>query len=93
GGRCLLIVNASIRGFGPRCWVFESDEMFRFQFDRRREFWKGGGGVELIRERGSRALLSCFSGGHIRFGEVDWSEAEPEVQFVASAEQLTAWAK
>jgi len=91
-GRWLLFVNASIRGFGPRCWVFESEDMFRFVFERRREFWPGGGGVELIRERGSRALLACFSGGHIRFGVADWSEPEPAARFVQSAEELSSWA-
>lgn len=91
-GRWMLFVNSSIRGFGPRCWVFESQDMLRFEFEQRREFWPAGGGVELIREQGDRALLSCFSGGFIRFGEVDWSEREPTAKFVESAEQLAAWA-
>jgi len=90
-GRWFLTVNASIRNTAVRNWVFESDRMDRFEFSSGCEFWPGGGGIEVIKNRGSRSLLTCFAGGHIRFGEVDWAQPQPTAQTVQSAEQLVAW--
>jgi len=89
-GKWFLIVNASIRGSSTRCWAFESHRMDGFDFGGRREFWADGGGVEIVKDRGTRSLLATFAGGTIRFGEVDWSGERPTAAFV-SAEQLASW--
>lgn len=90
-GRWRLFANASIRNTPIRNWVFESDRMDHFDFSHGREFWSGAGGIELVKEQGSRALLACFSGGCIRFGEVDWSQEKPTASFISSAEQMQTW--
>lgn len=90
-GRWLLTANLAMRGTSVRNWIFEGDRMDRFDLDSRREFWPDSGGAEVVQERGSRALLACFSGGCIRFGEVDWSQVKPSASFISSAEQLRAW--
>ena len=91
GGRWLLTANLTMRGTSVRNWVFASDRMDCFDLETRREFWKDSGGVEVVKERGSRALLACFSGGYIRFGEVDWSQEKPTASFISSTEQLRVW--
>lgn len=90
-GRWHLLSNASVRGWGPRSWIFESDRMDSFDFERRRVFWSDGGGTEIVKEKGSRSLVACFCGGYIRFGEVDWSAEQPTAEFVSSEAQLTSW--
>lgn len=91
GGRWFLHVNASMRGTPIRNWIFESNRMDAFDFSSGREFWPGAGGVEVVKEKGTRSLLACFAGGYIRFGEVDWSDEKPTADFVATAEQLASW--
>lgn len=90
-GRWYLFANASIRGTSVRNWVFESDRMDQFELGAGREFWRGAGGIELVREREHSSLLSCFSDGCIRFGEVDWSIEKPTAWFLSSSEQLREW--
>ncbi|MDH7480957.1 MAG: hypothetical protein QHH26_03140 [Armatimonadota bacterium] len=90
--RWFLLVNAAIRGTPIRCWVFESNSIDSFNFSEGREFWHGGGGVEIVKEKGSRALLASFASGTIRFGEVDWAAEHPTARFVTE-EQLREWQK
>lgn len=90
-GRWFLHVNAAIRGTPIRNWVFESDRMDRFELAHGREFWRGGGGIEIVRQRGTRSLIAGFGGCVIRFGEVDWADERPTAHFVSSREQLAAW--
>ena len=91
GDRWFLLVNASIRGTTVRSWVFESRRMDSFDLASGREFWPGGGGVEIVVEKGDRSLLACFAGGYIRFGEVDWSADHPTADFISTREQLASW--
>ena len=91
GERWFLHANASIRGTSIRNWVFESDRMDAFDFTSGREFWPGGGGIEIVKEKGTRSLLAGFGGGCVRFGEVDWSAEKPTADFAATAEQLASW--
>ena len=90
GDRWFLHVNASIRDTSVRNWVFESDRMDHFDFSSGREFWPGGGGIEFVKEKGTRSLLAGFN-GFIRFGEVDWALEHPTASFVSSADQLESW--
>lgn len=90
-GRWYLIANLTMRGETRRHWIFESDRMDHFDLADRRAFWGEGGGTEIIRDRGDRSLLACFHGGYIRFGEVDWSDAEPNARYIESADELSAW--
>lgn len=91
GGRWFLHVNAAIRDTSIRNWVFESDRMDRFEMSGGREFWRDGGGIEIVKEAGSRSLLAGFSGGCIRFGEADWSAEHPTASFLSSTDQLRSW--
>ncbi len=90
-GRWYLHVNAAVRGTGIRNWVFESDRMDRFDFASGREFWRDGGGIEFVKEQGSRSLLAGFGGCVIRFGEVDWANERPTASFISTPEQLRSW--
>ena len=90
-GRWFLHANAAIRGTTIRNWVFESDWMDHFEMSAGREFWRDGGGIEIVKEQGSRSLLAGFGGCVIRFGETDWSAAHPTASFVSSADQLKSW--
>ena len=90
-GKWYLLVSAAVRDTKTRHWVFESDRMDRFDFDEKREFWNEGGGVEIVKERGSRSLLAGMCAGFIGFGEVDWSDPQPTGRSIASREQLAAW--
>lgn len=90
-GHWCLSVKASIRNEKIRSWLFESDRMDRFDFQKRREFWPGAGGIEIVKERGDRMLVATFLDGYIRFGEIDWSAAQPVGRYVETREQLAAW--
>ena len=90
-GRWFLHVNAAIRGTTIRNWVFESDRMNHFEMSSGREFWPDGGGIEIVKERATRALLAGFGGCVIRFGETDWSAEHPTASFVDSIDQLASW--
>jgi len=91
-GKWMLIVNAAVRNTNIRCWVFESDRMDSFDFSAGREFWHGGGGVEIVKERGEEALLASFTGGTIKFGRVNWSTEKPVADFVTE-DELRAWGR
>ena len=90
GGRWRLLVQAARRGTDIRNWIFESDRMDRFDLDAGREFWRGAYTTEIVKERGSRALVACA--GRIRFGEVDWADPRPEARFIETRERLLEWA-
>jgi predicted GH43/DUF377 family glycosyl hydrolase len=90
-GKWYLHCHASIRGETNKNWVFESDRMDHFDLESRRMFWPAALGIEIVKEKGSRALLACFTGGRIRFGETDWSADKPTADFVSSREQLLSW--
>lgn len=90
-GRWFLMVNAAIRGETNRQWIFESERMDRFDLDDRRPFWSGAGGVEIVKDRGDKSLITGFCGGHIRYGEVDWTADPPSARFVETREDLRAW--
>lgn len=91
GRKWYLLVKAAIRGSKIRNWVFTSDRVDRFDFSRGREFWRGALGIEIVKERGDRALLATFGGGYLRFGEVNWADSEPTGSFITTAEALKAW--
>ncbi|HET7558333.1 MAG TPA: family 43 glycosylhydrolase [Limnochordia bacterium] len=88
-GRWFLFIQGGLGDGDIRNWVFESDRMDHFDFDHKREFWRGAYTVEIVKHRGVRSLLACT--GPIRFGEVDWSDPEPIGRFVDAVE-LRAWA-
>jgi hypothetical protein len=90
-GKWHLLVNAAIRNTTIRNWIFTSDDMLHFEFSSGREFWPGGGGIEIVKERGSRSLLASFATGTIKFGETDWSAGRPTAAYISSAGQLLAW--
>lgn len=91
GGRWFLTVKAKVRGQQASNWVIESETNRTFDFGKRREFWPGAGGVEVVREKGSRTLLATFAGGCIRFGLVDWSVEKPTARFIAGENELAEW--
>ncbi|MBI4975918.1 MAG: family 43 glycosylhydrolase [Spirochaetes bacterium] len=70
-------------------WIYKSDRMDSFDYSSGRDFWSGAYTVEFVKERGTKSLLA--TSGTIRFGEVDWSVANPEVRFINDEEQLRAW--
>jgi hypothetical protein len=88
-GRWRLIAHLRLPGVNPTCWVFESDDLFSFDYGARREFWKDAYTAHPIKHAGARSLFVCP--GLVRFGEVDWSAPEPRVEYVMSAEALQAW--
>jgi hypothetical protein len=87
-GTWRLFVQGGLRDRGIRNWVFESERMDRFDYNQRREFWRGAYTVEIVKDRGSTSLLACT--GPIRFGWVDWADEQPIGRFV-TAEQLREW--
>jgi hypothetical protein len=89
----LLLVKAKVRATPVINWVFESDRIDEFDFSSGGEFWPGALGVEVVKERGSRSLLACFTGGTIRFGEAEWSGDKPTADFVRSADRLATWGR
>ena len=88
-GRWYLFVQTHLRDTPVRNWVFESDEMRSFDLGAGREFWPGAYTVEVVKERGTKALLACT--GPIRFGTVDWAAERPSARFVTSADELENW--
>ena len=89
-GRWYLLVQNKFRDTpGINNWILESERMDRFELAQRREFWPGAYTVEVVKERGSQALLACT--GPIRFGVVDWSAPRPMARFIATREELAAW--
>ncbi|HOW70064.1 MAG TPA: hypothetical protein PKY77_05630 [Phycisphaerae bacterium] len=90
-GRWILLVKAKVRGDNTHSWIIESDRSDAFDFGRRRSFWPGAVGIEVIRDRGERSLLSTFSEGFIRLGVVDWSDSRPTGRFIAREDELKEW--
>jgi hypothetical protein len=90
-GQWYLIVNGALRDVPERHHILESDRIDGFDMSTRREFWKEGGCIEVVKDRGSRSLLAGLIGRCIRFGEVDWSEPLPTARTITSREQLEAW--
>jgi hypothetical protein len=90
GGRWRLLVQAARRSTHVRNWIFESDRMDRFDLASGREFWRGAFTTEIVKERGSRALVACA--GRIRFGEVNWADPRPAARFIETRERLLEWA-
>jgi predicted GH43/DUF377 family glycosyl hydrolase len=84
-----LLVQTHLKGTPVRNWVFESDDMGSFDFSTGREFWAGAYTVEVVKERGTKALLACT--GPIRFGSVDWADETPRARFLSNREELEAW--
>lgn len=84
-----LLVQTHLRETPVRNWIFRSDDMGSFDFSTGSEFWCGAYTVEVVKERGTKALLACT--GPIRFGIVDWSDENPVARFVATAEELGVW--
>ncbi len=90
-GKWHLLVKAKVRDIQPRMWVISSDRMDAFEFGDRREFWPGGTGVEVVRDRDDQSLLATFSNGHIRLGIADWADPNPTARFLSSLEELASW--
>ncbi len=90
-GKWYLMANLTMRNESHRFWIFESNRMDHFDLADRRPFWGRGGGMEIVKERGSKSLVACFDGGFIRLGEVDWSAESPNAHYVSSTEQLEEW--
>jgi predicted GH43/DUF377 family glycosyl hydrolase len=88
-GRWFLLVQAARRATDVHNWIFESQDMFHFDFGAGREFWRGAYTTVVVKEKGDAALLACA--GQIRFGEVNWADARPTAHFLESREQLRAW--
>jgi len=90
-GRWVLLVNASLRDKGRGCWALTSDRMDHFDLSEAHPFWPGAGCIEVVRDHGDRSLLAgVAAGGRLRFGEVNWADAQPEASFV-TREQLIRW--
>ena len=90
-GKWFLLVKAKVRDSDKRSWIIESDRIDAFDFAARRQFWPGGFGIEVVRDKGDRSLLATFYGGHIRLGVVNWADKEPSGRFVETVEELAAW--
>lgn len=90
-GRYFLIFNAAIRGLGRGTWAATSDRIDSFSMSNLYLFWKDGGCVEVVRDQGPQSLLAGTIGGCLRFGEVDWSVAQPVVQTITERSVLRRW--
>jgi hypothetical protein len=89
--RWLIVVNAARRGTAARTWMVASDRVDSFDFAQARPFWSDAGLVELVREKGSRALIAGVRQGTLRLGVVDWAEEQPAARSLAAAAELTEW--
>ena len=89
GGRWFLLVGVKIKGHPGGCQMFVSNRMDKFNFDEPMQFWEGGI-VEIVRNDGDRSLVAGCMGDGIKFGQVDWSAAQPKATTV-TREQLIAW--
>ncbi len=90
-GKWFLLVKAKVRDSDRRSWVIESDRIDSFDFANRRVFWPGAFGIEVVKDKGGRSLLATFSGGHIRFGLVNWTDPKPAGRFVTEPQELATW--
>lgn len=88
-GRWRLMAYLRTAGQSGTCWLFESDDLHRFDFETRREFWRGSHAAHPVKHAGARSLLVCP--GLVRFGEVDWSAPEPTARYITTREELEAW--
>jgi hypothetical protein len=87
--RWFLLVQESRRGTQIKNWVYESETMDRFSYVQGREFWPGAYTVEVVKERGTLALLACA--GAIRFGVVDWAAERPVARYITTNDELALW--
>lgn len=87
--RWYLFVQAHFAHSPVRNWVYESDRLDAFDLAQGREFWPGAYTVEVVRDRGTEALLACT--GPIRFGVVDWAQEHPAGRSIATRQELASW--
>jgi hypothetical protein len=90
-GRYVLTFHAAIKGLGRGSWAAMSDRIDAFTMDSLYPFWKDGACIEWVREKGTRTLLAAMNAGCLRFGEVDWSEAQPVAKTITERETLERW--
>lgn len=90
-GRWFLVFTAATRERGRATWAVASDQLDSFERREWWRFWDEGGCVEVVRDRGERSLIAGVVRGCLRFGEVNWAEAQPAVRTIQSREQLAAW--
>jgi hypothetical protein len=91
-GKWYLLVKTKLRDSDIHNWIYEADSiMGPFDLNSGREFWSGALGLRVIKDRGSKSMLGCFTGGTIKFGEVDWSEDKPTARFFGSIDELQSW--
>jgi len=90
-GRYVLLFNATIRGKGGGSWATLSERIDSFTTDKLYKFWNEGACIEVVRDKDTRSLLAGLDGGCIRFGEVDWSEAQPVAKTITEREALQRW--
>jgi len=90
-GRYVLLFNATIRARGGGSWATLSERIDSFAADKLYKFWEEGACIEVVRDQGTRSLLAGLNGGCIRFGEVDWSAAQPVARTVTDRETLQRW--
>ena len=87
----------AVDGGGVSYW--ESERMERFDYGRGRLLWPNVGPAELIWASGSRWLMAACQwsdqyevpGCVLRFGEVDWSEAVPQVSMITDEADIRPW--
>ncbi len=91
GGQWRLLVQEKRRAGSATNWIYESTRLDHFDYSAGREFWPGAYTVEVVKERGSMALLACS--GCIRFGVVDWAAALPCARFITTRSELADWAQ
>jgi hypothetical protein len=90
-GRWLLIFHAAIKGMGRATWAAASDRPDSFSMDKLWRCWDEGLGIEVMRNRGDRSLIAGFLGGHIRFAEINWAEAQPVAKTITDHDTLAGW--
>ena len=90
-GKWFLLVKGKVRDSNKRSWILESDRVDSFDFAKRRQFWPGGFGIEVVKSKGDRCLLATFYDSKIRFGLTDWADEKPTGRFVESIEELAEW--
>lgn len=90
--------------FGIDRWAINywtSATMDRFDYATGKPLWKAAGPGELVWRHGTKWLMSrCkwedkydVPGSVLRFGEVDWSDAEPQVKMITQEARIREWRK
>lgn len=80
---------------------WESPTMDRFDYAQGKPLWKDVGPGEVAWRDGSRWLMcACHyedgygvPGSVLRFGEIDWSDAEPEVRMITGESRIADWVR